>query len=162
MKIVIDNIDYTIKEMGIEQYEIITNNKEIKDIDLISAFTGVETSLLKKSSFADLKFVASMLRSQLAQDDMESPLHLTYTFKDKEYGLIQPSKISFEEWINLEVFLAKQPLDLKLIAAHLYKPLISGTSDHREIADYDMEECMKRAKEWGDFPMSIFVSALFF
>lgn len=162
MKIVIDEKDYPIKDMGIEQYEIITNNPEIGDIDLISAFTGVDGKTLKKANFADIKFVAKMLRSEIVNDEMESPLHLTYEFQDKKYGLIQPSKISFEEWINLEVFLSKKPLDLKLIAAHLYKPLVSGDGEDRKLAEYDMEECIERSKTWQDFPMKVFVSALFF
>lgn len=162
MKIVIDEIDYPVKEMGIDQYQAILDNENINDIDLISLFVDVEKDTLKKASYNDLKFVASMLRQRIKEDDMESPLHLTYRFKGRDYGLIIPTKISYEEWVNLEVFLAKNPIDMKLIAAHLYKPLVSGDGDDRVLEDYSMEECIKRSKEWGDFPMSIFVSALFF
>jgi hypothetical protein len=162
MKIVIDEIDYPVKEMGIEQYQIITDNEKIADADLISIFTDVPVEKVKQAPFQDVKFVANYLRKMISQDDMESPLYLTYRFKDKDYGLIIPSKISYEEWINLEVFLAKKPLDLKLLAAHLYKPLKQGEGDDRVLEPYSMEECMKRSKEWGDFPMSVFISALFF
>lgn len=162
MKIVIDDVDYPVKEMGIEQYQSIINNDNIGDLDLVSLFVDVDKDILKTASFQDLKFVASMLRYRIKEDSMESPLNLTYRFKDKDYGLILPTKISYEEWINLEVFLAKNPMDMKLIAAHLYKPLVSGDGDDRVLEDYSMEECIKRSKEWGDFPMSIFVSALFF
>jgi hypothetical protein len=162
MKIVIDEIDYPVKEMGIDQYQAILSNENIGDLDLISLFVDVEKSILKRASFQNLKFVASMLRHRIKEDDMESPLNLTYRFKGKDYGLIIPQKISYEEWVNLEVFLAKNPIDMKLIAAHLYKPLVSGDGDDRVLEDYSMEECIKRSKMWGDFPMSIFVSALFF
>jgi hypothetical protein len=162
MKIVIDDIDYPVKEMGLEQYNIITTNDKIGDPELISIFTDVPVEKVKQAPFQDITFVAKMLRQRISQDDMESPLHLTYTFQGKDYGLIIPSKISFEEWINLEVFLAKKPLDLKLLATHLYKPLVSGTGEDRVLEPYSMEECINRSKTWGDFPMSVFVSALFF
>ena len=162
MKIVIDDIEYPMKEMGIEQYQIITDNEKIGDAELISIFTDASVETIKKAPFQDVKFVANYLRQMIQEDEMESPLYLTYEFKGKEYGLIIPSKISYEEWINLEVFLAKKPLDLKLLAAHLYKPLKEGEGENRVLEPYSMEECIKRSKEWGDFPMSVFISALFF
>jgi hypothetical protein len=71
--------------------------------------------------------------------------------------------MSFEEWINMEVFMAQKPLNLPLIAAHLYKPLKEGQGQDRVLEKYDMTECQNRAQEdFKDFPISVFVSALFF
>lgn len=163
MKIVFDSVDYDIKPLTISQYQTIMDNPNISDVDIISLFTEIPREEVLQAGFADVKFVAQALRGDWAGIDSDLPLNLTYTFEGKHYGLIQPSKLSFEEWINLEVFFAQSPLNLPLLAAHLYKPLASEKQgEDRELEKYDLNECMKRANDFNRFPIKVFLPALFF
>jgi len=163
MNIVLDNVEYPIKDLTLEQYDIVKQSDKLGDAQVISLFTGIAIADIKQAPFTDVKFVANMLRNHLLDLEDQRPLELTYTHKGKNYGLIIPTRMSFEEWINMEVFMAQKPLDLPLIAAHLYKPLKEGQGQDRVLEKYDMTECQNRAQEdFKDFPISVFVSALFF
>lgn len=163
MKVVFDGVDYDIKPLTISQYQTIMDNPNISDVDIISLFTEIPREEVLQAGFADVKFVATALRGDWAGLDNDLPLNLTYTFEGKHYGLIQPSKISFEEWINLEVFFAQSPLNLPLLAAHFYKPLSSDKQgEDRELEKYSLQECMSRANDFGRFPIKVFLPALFF
>jgi len=165
MKLVIDEKEYNIKPLTIDDYIYFSKkeNQDIKDLDLLLRFTDAPKSELVKLPFHKINFVASVIRSDFGGDDDYGTLDLVITHKGKKYGLIKPSEISYEEWVNLEVFLAQSPLNFKLIAAHLYKPLKSDkVGDERELIDYDLTECESRVYDFGDLPMGHFTSALFF
>lgn len=164
MNVVLDDVDYEIKDITLDQYELVKQVDKLGDPQVISLFTGIPVDEVKQAPFPDVKFVANMLRNHLIEMQDDAPLHLTYTHKGKNYGLIIPSKISFEEWVNLEVFSTKKPMDLPLMAAHLYKPLVEGTNgEERKLEKYSLEECQQRAKEdFKDFPLRVFSSSLFF
>ena len=164
MRVVVNDRDYDLKELGLDKYEFLQKLDEMKDPQVISFLTDAPIEDIKKAPFGEVKFVSSMVKKQAFDMFEDTPLELTYTHKGKNYGLIVPSKISFEEWINLEVFMAKDKVDLPLMAAHLYKPLKNDKQGHeRELIDYSLEECEERAKnEFQDFPIRVFNSALFF
>jgi hypothetical protein len=163
MKIVFDGVDYDIKPLTIVQYQTIMDNPNITDVDIISLFTEIPREEILKAPFADVKFVAKALRGDWAGLDSDLPLQLTYTFEGEHYGLIQPSKLSFEEWINLEVFFSQSPLNLPLLAAHFYKPLSSNKQgEDRELQPYNLQECMTRSSQFQRFPIKVFLPALFF
>jgi hypothetical protein len=163
MKVIFDETEYDIRPLTISQYQRIKDHPNLSVEEVISLFTDLPVEDVRKSTFQSVKFVASILKNHLGLTEDKTPLQLITEFNGVKYGLIIPSKISFEEWINLEVFFAQQPLNLSLIAAHLYKPLVAENGgDDRELIPYDMTECMKRAKEFEDFPVDVFLSSLFF
>jgi hypothetical protein len=164
MRVVLDDKDYDLIEIGLDKYDFLQKLEDMKPAQVISFLTNAPLEEVKKAPFADVKFVSDVVKSKFYEMYNETPLELTYTHHGVNYGLMIPSKISFEEWVNLEIFMASQPLDLPLIAAHLYKPLRSDNQGHeRELWDYSLDECERRAKnEFKDFPVRIFNSALFF
>jgi hypothetical protein len=165
MKLVIDEKEYQIKPLTIDDYLFFTKkeNQDIKDLELLLRFTDAPKSELVKLPFHKINFVASVIRSDFGGDDDYGNLDLVITHKGKKYGLIKPSEISYEEWVNLEVFMGQQPLNIRLLATHLYKPLKSDkVGDDRELIDYDLNECESRVYDFGGIPMGQFTSALFF
>ena len=163
MELIIDDIAYPIRDLTLEQYEIASQSHKLGDAQIVSLFTGVEVSKIKKQKFTNIKFIANYLRSEIITNNNTEELQLTYTFNGVHYGLIKPSEFSFEEWINLEVFMAQKPLNLPLLAAHLYRPLKNTKQGaERELVDYDLGECQERANEFKKFPLNVFISALFF
>lgn len=164
MRVVLDDKSYDYKEIGIDKYDFLLKLEDMKPAQVISFLTDAPLEQVKKAPFADVKFVSQVVKTQFYEQYFNTPLELTYTHKGVHYGLIIPSKISFEEWVNIEVMMASSPLDYTLVAAHLYKPLRSDKQgEERELWDYSLDECKRRAEnEFKDFPVRIFNSALFF
>lgn len=163
MKVVLDKKEWDILPLTIEQYMLLKDNTDIKPDELIHMLTGAPLEEIKQAPFTQVQFVAKMLMSEWLGDEDKQPLNLTIDFRGKKYGLIKPSTISFEEWINLEVFMAESPLDILKMAVHLYKPLASDKiGEERELIAYSLDECMSRQEEFKKLPISYFFSALFF
>ena len=164
MRVVVNDKDYDLLEIGLDRYELLMNLDKMKDPQVISFLTGAPLEEVKQFPFTEVKFVSQMVKSKFLENYNNTPLELTYTHHGVHYGLIIPSKMSFEEWVNLEVIMASKPIDYALVCSHLYKPLRSEKQgDERELWDYSLDECQKRARnEFKDFPVRIFNSALFF
>ena len=164
MRVVVNDKDYDLIEIGLDKYELLMNLDKMKDPQVISFLTGAPLDEVKQGGFSEVKFVSQMVKAKFLETYNNTPLELTYTHNGVHYGLIIPSKISFEEWVNLEVIMASKPIDYALVAAHLYKPLRSEKQgEERELWDYSLQECETRSKnEFKDFPVRIFNSALFF
>lgn len=162
MKVVLGKKEYGILPITIEQYELLKTNPDIKATELITMMTGAPIKEVKEAPFSQVSFVAKMLMTEWGNTDT-TPLELVVDFKGKKYGLIRPSQISYEEWINLEVFMAESPLDLTKLAVHLYKPLSSNKEgDDRELIPYSMDECLSRQNDFRQFPITHLFSGLFF
>lgn len=165
MKLVIKEKEYEIKPMSVGDYLDLNEQDVIKmtDLEVLERFTTAPKESLIKIPYAKVKFIASMIRSSYGSDTDALPLALTLKINDTYYGLIRPSELSYEEWINLEVFMAEKPLDILKLATHLYKPLKSDMmGEDRELVDYDMGECKTREQEFRDMNMGNLTSALFF
>lgn len=161
MKVVLGKKEYGILPITIEQYELLKNNPDIKATELITMMTGAPLEEVKQAPFTQVSFVAKMLMSNW--QETETPLQIVVDFKGKKYGLIKPSQLSYEEWINLEVFMAESPLDLVKLATHLYKPLASNKEgEDRELIPYSLDECNSRQNDFKQFPIAWVFGALFF
>jgi len=162
MKVVLGKKEYGILPITIEQYELLKDNNDIKPTELITMMTGAPIEEVKQAPFAQVSFVAKMLMTEWSNTET-TPLNLVVDFKGKKYGLIKPSQLSYEEWINLEVFMAESPLDLTKLAVHLYKPLLNDKiGEDRELIPYSMDECLSRQNDFKQFPITSLFSSLFF
>ena len=162
MKVVLGKKEYGILPITIEQYELLKDNKDIKATELITMMTGAPIEEVKQAPFTQVSFVAKMLLNEWSNTET-TPLNLVVDFKGVKYGLIRPSQLSYEEWINLEVFMAESPLDLTKLAVHLYKPLSNDKfGEDRELIPYSLDECMGRVNDFRQFPITHLFSALFF
>lgn len=165
MKLLIDKKEYGVKPITISEYEYFTENEgKVDDLELVHRFTDCPIDELKTAKFADIKFISSMIRSSFGAESDKGKLDLVFDMDGVKYGLIKPSELSYEEWVNLEVFMAQTPINLSLIATHLYKPLKSDkVGDERELIDYDLKECESRVELFRNkIPMSRIISAFFF
>ena len=163
MEVIINNKEYKVRDLTLEEYEFAKNIEELKSPQVISLFTGAPIDEIKKAPFNEVKMVAELLQKSYQYQSQNEKLEEVITIGDRTYGLIIPSKISFEEWINLEVFMVQDKMDLPLVAAHLYKPLVEMKGTERILEPYSLEECQLRAQgDFKRFPISVFFPALFF
>jgi hypothetical protein len=161
MKVVLGKKEYGILPITIEQYELLKTNPDIKATELITMLTGAPLEEVKQAPFTQVSFVAKYLMNDW--QTTETPLQLVVDFKGVKYGLIRPSQLSYEEWINLEVFMAESPLDLVKMATHLYKPLLNEkVGEDRELIPYSLDECIARQNDFKHFPIAWVFGALFF
>ena len=162
MKVVLGKKEYGVLPITIEQYELLKTNPDIKPTELITMMTGAPIEEVKQAPFTQVSFVAKMLMTEWSNTDT-TPLNLVVDFKGVKYGLIKPAQLSYEEWINLEVFMAESPLDLVKLATHLYKPLSNDKiGEDRELIPYSMDECNARQNDFKHFPITWLFSSLFF
>ena len=162
MKVVLGKKEYGILPITIEQYELLKDNNDIKAAELITMMTGAPIEEVKQAPFTQVSFISKMLMNEWSNTET-TPLNLVVDFKGVKYGLIKPADLSYEEWINLEVFMAESPLDLTKLAVHLYKPLLNDKiGENRELIPYSLEECMSRQNDFKQFPITHLFSALFF
>jgi hypothetical protein len=164
MKVLLDNKSFEVKSLTIEQYLALKENPDLKDYELIHILTGIPIEEILQAPMSDVKFVANMLLGEYAQSEDLTELDLDLEIDGVLYGLIRPSKMSYEEWINMEVFMTESPINLPKIATHLYRPLASDKlGEERELIKYSLEECSGREELFRKkFKMNKLTTALFF
>ena len=123
MKIQIGETEYPIRDLTIEQYLVLNEIKELDDLDFVALMTGAPKDLLKKVKVQDLLFAVKYLKNDITYQDEIGELDMVIEVNNVLYGLIKPSEITFDEFVNLEIFMAEKPLDLPKIAVHLYRPV---------------------------------------
>jgi len=164
MKIQIGETEYPIRDLTIEQYMVLNQIKELDDLDFVALMTGAPKDILKKVKVQDLLFAVRYLKNDIAFQDEISELDLVIEVNGVRYGLIKPSEMTFDEFVNLEIFMAEKPLDLPKIAVHLYRPVKDDyIGENRNLIEYDLQECLSRMDEFKKhFPIKKLMSALFF
>ncbi len=164
MKVILDNKSHEVRDLTIEQYLVLKENPNIKDHQLIHLMTGIPVDDIMEAPMGDVKFVAKMLMSQFIESEDLTELDLEMDIDGIIYGLIRPSKMSYEEWINMEVFMAESPVDVVKLATHLYRPVISEKrGEERELEKYDLDTCLSRGELFKKkMSMRKIITALFF
>lgn len=164
MKIQIGETEYPIRDLTIEQYMVLNQIKELDDLDFVALMTGAPKDILKKVKVQDLLFASKYLKNDIAFQDEIGELDLVVEVNGVRYGLIKPSEMTFDEFVNLEIFMAEKPLDLPKIAVHLYRPVKDDyIGENRNLIEYDLQECLSRMDEFKKhFPIKKLMSALFF
>lgn len=164
MKVIFDNKEFEIKSLTIEQYSAIKDNPNINDIQLIHLLTDIPIDEIKEAPMTDVKFVAKMILGQFSNATEASELPLVVNIDGINYGLIKLSKLTYEEWINLEVFFSQSPLDLARLATHFYRPTMNDKiGEERELIKYSLDECMSREELFRKkFQMNWLMAAVFF
>ena len=161
MKIQLGEKEITLESITINQYRKILSEPNMKDINFISLLTRVTIEELRDVEYNQISFVAGFLRTWL-NTLQQTPLSLVTEYKGQTLGLLQPKDISYGEFSDLHILTSQENPDYELISSILYRPLIEGEGEDRKIEKYNYDECVKRSKDFGDFPMNDYISALFF
>jgi len=161
MKIQIGEKEITLEHITINQYRKLLSDPDIKDINFISLLTGVSIAELRDVEYNQITFVSQFLRTWM-NSLQETPLSLVVEYKGEKLGLVQPKNISYGEFSDLHILTSQENMDYELISSILYRPLIEGEGEDRVIQKYDYDECVRRSKDFGDFPMNDYISSIFF
>ena len=161
MTIQLGEKEITLEHISINQYKQLLSDPDIKDINFISLLTRVSIEELRDVEYNQISFVAKFLRTWM-NSLQQTPLSMVVEYKGQKLGLVQPKNISYGEFSDLHILTSQETPDYELISSILYRPLIEGEGEDRVIEKYNYDECVKRSKDFGDFPMNDYISALFF
>ena len=161
MTIQLGEKEITLDYITINQYRKLLSEPDIKDINFISLLTGVSIAELRDVEYNQITFVSQFLKTWM-NSFQQTPLSLVTEYKGQKLGLIEPQNISYGEFSDLHILTSQENPDFELISAILYRPLVEGDGDTRVIEKYNYDECVKRSKDFGDFPMNDYISSVFF
>jgi len=165
MKVILNKKEFELKSITINKYEEIQNSEEeISNSKLISILTDIKESDIRNATIDQINFVSKVIKNYTEQETQKSELTFLINYNGEKLGLVTPSNMLYGEFIDLEVLMSSQPLDLRHIAAILYRPVVSANDEtgEREIVEYDYDECLLRSKSMGHFEIKYILSALFF
>ena len=162
MKLTIGNKDIEIGPLTIRQYETIQDRPDLNDIEIVSLFSGLPATEIKKADYQQIIFVSKFLTSWISSQLDTNPLQLSMKFNGELLGLTSPSRMSYGEYTDLHVLLSEKEVDMRRVAAILYRPLFKGTAEDRVIQPYDYDECVERSKSFDNFPIKDYMSGIFF
>lgn len=161
MTIQLGEKEVTLDYITINQYIRMTEQPDMDDINYISLLTGLSMDELRQVEYNQIHFVSKFLKTWV-NSLQKTPLSQIREYNGETLGLIEPKSITYGEFSDLHVLISQENPDYKMICSILYRPLIEGEGDDREIVKYDYDQCVKRSKKMGDFPINDYISALFF
>jgi len=168
MKILLDEKEYELGDLTLSQYmkvkEIQSSGKTISDAEFISLLTNIPLEEIRQATIPQINFVSKVLNSWFSNLTTKQPLKQIINYNGEMLGLTQPSTMTYGEWTDLEVLTSQEKLNLKHLAAILYRPCETFNVEtlERKIVKYNYDECMERSKDMDDFPIGDIYSAIFF
>mgnify|MGYP000111197064 CR=1 FL=1 len=168
IKVQLGTEDYDINGITINQWEVINKWDEEKtkwtNSDLISLILGVNIEQVKKATLQQINFVGNFLQNYITQKSQKESLKMLVKKGDEMLGLVKPSQLTYGEYVDLETLMALKPLNLKHIAAILYRPTLEYNEETGEskIVPYDYNECLERAEGMGNMLIGDVFSSIFF
>jgi hypothetical protein len=151
---------YEVKEPTIDTWKNIMVFKDILDeqemyVKLIAETTGLSVGQIKEADAADIIIAGDKLWRHLNQETKELYQHIEH--KGIYYTLVDVSKISFGQFVDIDTFLKKDESykisNLNELAAYLYCE--SGQT-------YSQSNFTKRIEAFKDLPVKYVESAIFF
>jgi len=168
MKILLDEKEYELGDLTLSQYmkvkEIQSSGQNISDAEFISLLTNIPLEEIRQATIPQINFVSKVLNSWFSNLTTKQPLKQIINYNGEMLGLTQPSTMTYGEWTDLEVLTSQEKLNLKHLAAILYRPCETFNVEtlERKIVKYNYDECMERSKDMDDFPIGDIYSAIFF
>jgi len=168
MKILLDEKEYELGDLTLSQYmkvkEIQSSGKTLSDAEFIAILTNIPLEEIRQATIQQINFVSKVLNSWFSNLTTKQPLKQIINYKGEVLGLTQPSTMSYGEWTDLEILTSQENLNLKHLAAILYRPCETFNINtlERKIVKYNYDECVERSKDMEDFPIGDIYSAVFF
>ena len=168
MKILLDEKEYELGDLTLSQYmkvkEIQSSGKTLSDAEFIALLTNIPLEEIRQATIQQINFVSKVLNSWFSNLTTKQPLKQIINYNGEMLGLTQPSTMTYGEWTDLEVLTSQEKLNLKHLAAILYRPCetFNVNTLERKIVKYNYDECVERSKDMEDFPIGDIYSAVFF
>lgn len=153
-------IKYPVNEPTIETWKNVMVFKDIFDeeemhIKMISEVTGLSMKEIENTNATEIRRVGDQLWRYLNQESKE--VHKTIEHKGITYNLVDVTKISFGQFVDIDTFLKKDEVykiaNLNELAAYLYC---------EDGLEYGKSDFSKRIEEFKDLPVKYIEGSVFF
>jgi hypothetical protein len=160
-----DGKDYEVKEPTISTWSKVQALKDFTDmtewsIEVISMSTGLSVEEIKEGRWEDVMLVATNITNYFLSQG--NKFHKEFEFKDVKYGFIDLNNLSFGEFIDLDTYLSKSPIErqkeLHIQMALLYREV----GEDGKLIKYDGSLVQARAEIFKDLPIIYVQGALSF
>lgn len=156
LKFKIDDVEYFVPDyISIDNY---TKIYKVKDLfteeyfaaKLINIITNAPVNVLLESEYQEINYIANYIMNQIPTD--KPKFYDRFEINGIQYGFFPNWKdLSFAEFVDMDTISTKKPEELldmlHILAAIMYRPIVSEISEHNfKIEDYDIESMKKRAE----------------
>lgn len=155
---------YEVKEPTIRMWSDIMKLKSLLDDQelnylLLEKVTGMPKDLILSAKATDINKIGGQLYTYLNLESKQ--LFPEFDFNGKTYKLVNMSKITFGQFVDIDTFLSKDEsyriANLHELAAYLYNEVVDG-----KVIDYGQIDFAKQSEEFKDLPIRYIESAIFF
>lgn len=157
--------DYEVKEPTISTWSKLQALKDFTDmtdwsIEVIAMSTGLTVEQIKDGRWADIMLVATNITNYFLSQG--NKFHKEFEFKGVKYGFIDLNNLTFGEFIDLDTYLSKPPVqrqkELHIQMALLYREI----GEDGKLVKYDGSKVGERAELFKDLPIIYVQGALSF
>lgn len=155
---------YQVKEPTINDWSEIMKLKGLLDdqelnYKLMEKITGMPKETILSAKLSEINKIGQQLYTFLNLEQKQ--LFPEFEFKGKTYKIVNISKISFGQFVDIDTFLSKDESyrisNLHELAAYMYNEVIDG-----EVIEYGKIDFKKQAEEFKELPIKYLEGAIFF
>ena len=155
---------YEVKEPTIEMWSDIMRLKNLLDeqelnYKLMEKVTGMPRDLILSAKATDINKIGGQLYTYLNLESKQ--LYPEIEHKGKTYKLVNMTKITFGQFVDIDTFLSKDEgyriANLHELAAYLYNEVID-----EQVIEYGQIDFVKQSEEFKSLPIRYIESAIFF
>jgi hypothetical protein len=155
---------YVVKEPTINDWSEIMRLKGLLDdqelnYKLMEKITGMPKEIILSAKLSEINKIGQQLYTFLNLEQKQ--LFPDFEFKGKTYKIVNISKISFGQFVDIDTFLSKDESyrisNLHELAAYMYNEVIDG-----EVIEYGKIDFKKQSEEFKELPIKYLEGAIFF
>lgn len=155
---------YEVKEPTIRDWSEIMRLKDLLDerelhFKLLERITGMPQDVMMSAKATDVKKIGDQLYQYLNLESKQ--LFQEFEHKGKTFRLVNVSKITFGQFVDVDTFLSKDEnyrvANLHELAAYLYNEVVDG-----KVIKYGDIDFVKQGEEFKDLPIKYLEGAIFF
>jgi hypothetical protein len=155
---------YQVKEPTINDWSEIMRLKGLLDeqelnYKLMEKITGMPKEVILSAKVTEIKKIGDQLFTYLNLESKQ--LFPEFEFKGKTYKIVNISKITFGQFVDIDTFLSKDESyrisNLHELAAYMYNEVVDG-----KVIEYGKIDFKKQAEEFKELPIKYLEGAIFF
>lgn len=175
--------------LTLQQYrdldKVYSLDERLQTLHSICAITGLDIKVIKKWDLGTIKAVWETV-SEIMAEAAKIEFYPILEFEGVQYGFTPMSKMSVDEYIDLDTLIADKTRNISEILSILYRPIKSHTitdmkfkikssfkvifsrdnsehlMDYYKVEEYDNDKRKEQAKIFEQFPASVALGALGF
>lgn len=151
-----DGKDFEVKEPTIATWGKLNALKDFADItdwavEVISISTGISQEEIMQGKWENVMVVANNILNYYTNQG--NKFHKEFEFQGQKYGFIDLNNLSFGEFIDLDTFLSKPPIERKN-EIHIHMALLyREIGEDGKIVKYDGSKVAARAEKFKELPI---------